>query len=164
MTRKPYSVRIFLQDGDADGVRIVSRSKWSGRGLVIPRASLADEQDRVELKAPGVYLLTETGVGADRPTLYIGAADPVCDGLAQHATDDHFWSMAVIFTCKENSLDSAQFQSIAASLLQLALTADKAEISSKGGGTPVPLNAAAENFLDHMLGLYPLFGVKAFGS
>jgi len=164
MTRKPFSVRIFLQDGDAHGVRIVSRSKWSGRGLVIPRTSFAAEHDRVELKAPGVYLLTETDAGSDRPTLYIGAADPVCDGLARHVTDDQFWSMAIIFTCKENSLDSAQFQSIAASLLQLARSADKAEIGSKRRDPPPQLSTAAENFLDHMLGLYPLLGVTALES
>ena len=120
MTGKSFSVRIFLQDGHANGVRIVSRSKWSGRGLVIPRACLAEELGRAELSAPGVYLLTETGVGANRPTLCIGAADPVCDGLARHATDDQSWSMAVVFTCKENNLNLVQCQSLAARLLQLA--------------------------------------------
>ena len=166
MTGKSFSVRIFLQDGHANGVRIVSRSKWSGRGLVIPRVCLAEQLGRAELSAPGVYLLTETGVGAARPTLCIGAADPVCDGLARHATDDQSWSMAVVFTCKENTLDSAQFQSIAARLLQLARSADKAEIISANRSEQPQLStaesAAAEIFLEHMLGLYPLFGVNVF--
>ena len=166
MTGKSFSVRIFLQDGHANGVRIVSRSKWSGRGLVIPRVCLAEQLGRAELSAPGVYLLTETGVGADRPTLCIGAADPVCDGLARHATDDQSWSMAVVFTCKENTLDSAQFQSIAARLLQLARSADKAEIISANRSEQPQLStaesAAVEIFLEHMLGLYPLFGVNVF--
>jgi len=166
MTGKSFSVRIFLQDGHANGVRIVSRSKWSGRGLVIPRVCLAEELGRTELSTPGVYLLTETGVGADRPTLCIGAADPVCDGLARYATDDQTWSMAVVFTCKENNLDSAQFHSIAARLLQLARSADKAEIVNPGCCEQPYLSdvdsAAAGNFLDHMLGLYPLLGVTGF--
>ena len=75
MTRKSFSVRIFLQDGCADGVKIVSRSKWSGRGLVIPRSALAAELDRAELKDPGVYLLSAPAAAADRPSLCIGAAD-----------------------------------------------------------------------------------------
>jgi len=166
MTRKSFSVRIFLQDGHANGVRIVSRSKWSGRGLVIPRACLAEQLERAELKSPGVYLLTKTGVGTDRPALCIGAADPICDGLARHAMDDQFWSTALVFTCKENSFGAAQFQSIAASLLQLARSADKAEIISENRSEQPQLStaesAAAEIFLDHMLGLYPLFGVNAF--
>lgn len=166
MTGKSFSVRIFLQDGHANGVRIVSRSKWSGRGLVIPRACLAEELGRAELSAPGVYLLTETGVGVNRPTLCIGAADPVCDGLARHATDDQTWSMAVVFTCKENNLNLVQCQSLAARLLQLSRSVDKAEIISANRSEQPQLStaesAAAEIFLDHMLGLYPLFGVNVF--
>ena len=160
---KPFSVRIFLQDGHADGVRVVSRSKWSGRGLVIPRAALAAELGRTELKAPGVYLLDGTGTATDRAPLVIGAADPVCDGLAQAAKNPHPWSTAIIFTCKEDGLSSAQCQSIAA---RLRLLAGDAAVSAAGYRQPAPLNpteqADADRFLDHILGLYPLFGVRVF--
>lgn len=166
-TRKSFSVRIFLQDGRADGVRIVSRSKWSGRGLVIPRAALAAELGRTELAAPGVYLLTGPVAAAERPQLLVGAADPVCDGLAHCGASHRAWSTALIFTCKENSLSFAQCQSIAAGLLQHALSAGRAEVSAVGCGGPVRLNsteeAAADSFLDYMLGLYPLLGVTVFG-
>lgn len=53
MSRKSFSVRIFLQDGCADGVKIISRSQWSGRGLVIPRSALAAELGRAEHQDPG---------------------------------------------------------------------------------------------------------------
>ena len=166
MTRKSFSVRIFLQDGFADGVKVVSRSKWSGRGLVIPRPSLAAELDRTELKDPGVYLLTGTDAAADRPTLRIGAADPVCDGLAQCCADEQYWSTAVIFTCKENSLSFAQCWFISMRLEQLARCDDKAAISRVGSSEPVALStaerSAASTFLDYMLSLYPLFGVTVF--
>ena len=165
---KSFSVRIFLQDGQADGVRVVSRSKWSGRGLVIPRDSLAAELARAELKAPGVYLLSGSGTAMDRPTLLIGAADPVCDGLAHYASTDEPWSTAIIFTCKEDGLSFAQSQTIAARLLQLAGSAGKAAARDPGNDQPARLNsreqAAADNFLEHMLGLYPLFGVTVFDS
>ncbi len=168
MTGKSFSVRIFLQDGHADGVRVISRSKWSGRGLVIPRASFAEEFDRVELKAAGVYLLTVTDADVDRPTLCIGAADPVCDGLVRHAADEQSWSTALVFTCRENSLNFAQYQSIAARLLQLCRNVNQAEIISADRDETQQLNAtesaAVETFLEHMLGLYPLFGVTAFES
>lgn len=166
MTRKAFSVRIFLQDGCADGVKIVSRSKWSGRGLVIPRSALAAELERVELKAPGVYLLSGPAAAADRPSLCIGAADPVCDGLAQYCADEQGWSTAIIFTCKENCLSFTQCRFIAERLLQLASSADIAAISRIGSGEPVRLSrtesTTAENFLDYMLSLYPLFGVTVF--
>lgn len=162
---KSFSVRIFLQDGHADGVRVVSRSKWSGRGLVIPRASLAAELGRTELKAPGIYLLSGPDGAKSPPTFLIGAANPVCDGLARCDANHQLWSTAIIFTCKEDGLSFAQCQLIAARLLQLA---GRAAVSDAGVGTPARLNssqqAAAETFLDHMLGLYPLFGVTAFES
>jgi hypothetical protein len=35
----PFSIRIFVADGDPDGLRIVERSNWLGRALVFPRAA-----------------------------------------------------------------------------------------------------------------------------
>jgi len=37
----PFSLRIFVADGDPDGLRIVERSNWVGRALVFPRAAWA---------------------------------------------------------------------------------------------------------------------------
>ena len=166
MTRKSFSVRIFLQDGCADGVKIVSRSKWSGRGLVIPRSALAVELDRAELKDPGVYLLSAPAAAADRPSLCIGAADPVCDGLARCCADEQGWTTAIIFTCKEDRLSYAQCRFIVERLLQLARSAGITPTRCVDGDEPVQLDksasAAAENFLDYMLSLYPLFGVTVF--
>ncbi len=34
---QPFSLRIFVADGDPDDLRIVERSNWVGRALVSPR-------------------------------------------------------------------------------------------------------------------------------
>ena len=36
----PFSLRIFVADGDPDGLRIVDKSNWIGKALVFPRALL----------------------------------------------------------------------------------------------------------------------------
>jgi hypothetical protein len=36
-----FSLRIFVADGDPDGLRIVDRSNWNGKALVFPRAAWA---------------------------------------------------------------------------------------------------------------------------
>jgi hypothetical protein len=36
----PFSLRIFVADGDPDGLRIVDKSNWIGKALVCPRALL----------------------------------------------------------------------------------------------------------------------------
>ena len=35
---EPYTIRIFLVDGDPDGVKIVTRQNWTGWGIAFPRA------------------------------------------------------------------------------------------------------------------------------
>jgi hypothetical protein len=35
----PFSLRIFVADGDPDGLRIVDRTNWNGKALVFPRAA-----------------------------------------------------------------------------------------------------------------------------
>ena len=36
----PFSLRIFVADGDPDSLRIVDKSNWIGKALVFPRAVL----------------------------------------------------------------------------------------------------------------------------
>lgn len=36
----PFSLRIFVADGDPNGLRIVDKSNWIGKALVFPRALL----------------------------------------------------------------------------------------------------------------------------
>ncbi|MBK6595612.1 MAG: hypothetical protein IPG23_24510 [Burkholderiales bacterium] len=40
MNTTPFSLRIFVTDGDPDGLHIVDRSNWVGKALVFPRALL----------------------------------------------------------------------------------------------------------------------------
>jgi hypothetical protein len=49
----PFTLRIFVADGDPDGLRIIDRTNWNGKVLVFPRVTPAGPD------AP-VYLLTAT--------------------------------------------------------------------------------------------------------
>ena len=64
----PFSLRIFVADGDPDGLRIVDKSNWIGKALVFPRALLPQVKARPELAHTGVYLLL-----GPRP-----AGEPLC--------------------------------------------------------------------------------------
>jgi len=37
-SRRGFSVNVFLPTGDPEGLKVVEKSNWSGRGLVIPKA------------------------------------------------------------------------------------------------------------------------------
>ncbi len=57
----PFFLRIFVADGDPDGLRIVERSNLVGRALVFPRAAWAQPSvvTRPELQQTGVNVLLE---------------------------------------------------------------------------------------------------------
>jgi hypothetical protein len=56
-TAKPFSLRIFIADGDPDGLRLVERSNWIGKAVVFPRSLLPTIKKRDEFNQTGVYLL-----------------------------------------------------------------------------------------------------------
>lgn len=55
----PFSVRIFVADGDPDGLRLVERSNWVGNALIFLRALLPQGKQRPELAQTSVYTLKE---------------------------------------------------------------------------------------------------------
>lgn len=166
MTPKSFSVRIFLQDGHADGVKIVSKSKWTGRCMVIPRPAFVQEKARKELNAAGVYTLTGPRNGAKQQILRIGAADPVYAQLAKHDEHDKEWSEAIIFTCRESGPNPAQFYYMASCLQQLLLKSGKDSAIKVDELPQTELSkaekSAADEFITHILSLYPLLGVTSF--
>lgn len=168
MTPKSFSIRIYCQDGHADGVKIIAKSKWPGRALVIPRTSLQTEINRAELNAPAVYVLVGPSTGGDLPTIYIGAADPVCGDLEQHNARKDSWAWCIVFASKDNSMNLAHFQYLLSCLLILAQQAQRANIESFDDLNLPEFSEKElldlELFLDHILTICPLFGLYAFES
>lgn len=41
----PFTIRIFVPDGDPEGIRIIDRMNWTGTGIVFPRANWPDVRD-----------------------------------------------------------------------------------------------------------------------
>ena len=166
MPSESFSVRIYLQDGHVDGVKVVARSKWSGRALVIPRNSLPEEIDRDELNAPGVYVLIGPADQQGRETIHIGASDPISADLTRHAADKSFWSWTIVCSSKHDSLTQAHIEYINALLIKLAKETGKATLDNQETLEFPPLSDSeadyAETFLGHMLSIYPVLGLRAF--
>jgi len=68
----PFSLRIFVADGDPDGLRLVERSNWVGKALMFPRALLPQVKQRPELSQTGVYLLLGPRDDGEGDMLYVG--------------------------------------------------------------------------------------------
>lgn len=78
----PFSLLIFVADGDLDGLRIVEKSNWIGKVQVFLRALLPQVNARPELAQTGVYLLL-----GPRPE---GEVDPTCPRLEIHYAQKSF--------------------------------------------------------------------------
>lgn len=72
----PFSLRIFVADGDPDGLRIVDKSNCIGKALVFPRV-LLQRTVRPELAQTGVYLPQGARPDGEGDMLYVSEGDPI---------------------------------------------------------------------------------------
>ena len=105
--QRPFWIRIFVPDGDPDGLRLVEKSNWTGIGVVFNRTNYKRVVSLPEFAKTGVYVLVGYPEGSSLPTIYVGEGDPVKDRLNQHYGKKDFWDRAVFFVTKDDSLNKA---------------------------------------------------------
>ncbi|MGV9013536.1 MAG: GIY-YIG nuclease family protein [Flavobacteriales bacterium] len=165
---KPFSVKIFLQDGDPAGIKVVEKSNWSGVGLVFPQALFAEAKKRTELQRTGVYILVGPGESIQLPKVYIGEGDPILDRIQQHASKKDWWTHAVAFTSRDHNLNKAHIQYLESRLVELAVTAKRCQLDN-GNNPGIPSlseadKADAESFLADILLCMPILGYSFLES
>lgn len=162
----PFSLRIFVADGDPDGLRVVERSNWIGRGVMFPRALLPQVKVRDEFTQTGVYLLLGPRPDGEGEMLYVGEGDPVRPRLESHFSQKDFWTKAVLFVAGSAQLNKAHVQFLEAQLIQRAKAAKKMPLDNANVPTEPTLSEAdradMQVFLDNMLGILPVLGIHAF--
>src|ERR1035437_3509929 len=92
----PFTIRIFVPDGDPEGVRLIDRMNWTGLGIAFPRSRWMEVRQRSEFKRAGVYILVGYQED-DLPTIYIGQADGVRNRIESHYQNKDFWDWGIIF-------------------------------------------------------------------
>jgi hypothetical protein len=165
---RPFSLHIFLPQGDPAGLRIVEKSLWTGCGLVFPRALFPALKSRSEFGRPGVYVLVGPGEAGDNPTIYVGQGEPVRLRLEQQYANKDFWTWAVVFVSKDAWLNTARAQYLEARLLQRARETRRAKLDNQNSPRPPALAVAeradADSFLADILSLLPVLGLTVFES
>lgn len=166
MMSTPFSLRIFVADGDPDGLRVVERSNWIGKALMFPRALLPRVKAREELSQTGVYLLLGPREDGEGEMLYIGEGDPIRPRLESHYAQKDFWSRAVCFVAAPGQLNKAHVQFLEANLVRLAKSAKRLPLDNANIPTEPTLSEADRAdmhvFMENMLGMLPVLGVHAF--
>jgi len=97
-----FTLRIFVPGGDFEGLRIVEKSNWNGRGLVCPRSTFPKAKVRPEFSRTGVYVLTGPEEEGGQLKVYIGEGDPNGPRLEQHYAKKDFWTTCSFLQVKTN--------------------------------------------------------------
>lgn len=162
-----YTIRIFVPDGDPEGVRVVDRMNWTGRCHVVPRAKWMQARARWNFRRAGLYVLIGFEED-DLPTIYVGKSDDLHTRIDQHDKDagKSFWDRCIVFTSSASDLNATHAAWLEWQLVKMAAAAGRARLAN--GNAPAEPNlseaerADMEAFLEEVLRILPLVDVRAF--
>jgi hypothetical protein len=163
----PFTIRIFVPDGDPDGVRIIDRMNWTGVGIVFPRGKWPEVRNRPEFARPGVYILVGyRGEEDDLPTVYIGQGDGTRGRIEQHVGQKDFWEWGIAFASTSGGLNRAHITWLEYALVNRAAEARRCHLDNGNVPQQPALTEAeradTEGFLKEILQILPLVGLRVF--
>lgn len=120
------TIKIFLVDGEPDGLKTVELSNWVGQAIVIPRNKLKEIKSRPDCNKPAVYFL----VGKEQEDelvsrAYIGEAENLWNRLSNHDSVKEFWQIAIAFVSKDTNLTKAHVRYLESRCMDLASQAKR---------------------------------------
>lgn len=158
---KGFAITITVPDGHPDGVRIIEKSNWNGRGIDFPRSAWTTVRSRPDFTKPGIYVLS--GPPDD---VYVGEADSLKDRLNTHYASLDFWTRGVAFVSQGANLNKTIVKYLEAKMLELARAAKRSTIKNTNKPSmpymSEPVQIEADGFLDEMLPICPILGIGAF--
>ena len=113
-------VRMFLVDGDPEGITTLELSNSTVYCTVFPRAMFNKFKERKENNKPGVYILVGSDDTEENRKIYIGEGDPVGPRLYSHDAKKDFWEEAIVLTSKDDYLTKTQIQFLESKLIEEA--------------------------------------------
>ena len=149
------TIKIFLIDGEPNGLKTAELSNWVGQAIVFPRNKLKETKARPECNKPAVYfLIGKENEEALLPTVYIGEAENLWTRLATHDSFKDFWQTAIAFTSKDNNLTKAHVKYLESRCLVVANKVKRSDlkngVESSLPSLPEADSAEMEEFLDNL--------------
>ena len=149
-------IRLFLVDGNPNGLRTIEISNMTIYATIFPRIKLKEFLNRSEAKKPGSYILFGNDINNLTETIaYIGEGDPVSERLKAHASGSSqkdFWNEAIVFTSKDDYITKTQIQYLESEIYRLALESDRVKLDNTQKPSLPNLsevdNAEMKNFLE----------------
>lgn len=163
----PFTIRIFVPDGDPEGIRLIDRMNWTGVGVAFPRTKWSEVRQRTEVQRTGIYILRGyVGEEADLPTLYIGQGDSVRARIDNHVQEKDFWDWGIVFVSASSGLNRAHVTWLEYALVRRANEARQCHLDNSNVPQEPALTEAekadTQAFLKEVLQILPLVGLRAF--
>jgi len=162
----PFTIRIYVPEGDPEGIRIIDRISSTGIFFSFPRDKWNTIKNRPELRGAGIYILSGYSDPEDElPTVYVGQADTVSNRIEQHIKTKEFWDKAVIFVTADK-INSAHAKWLEQALIKRVVEAGRSKVEN--GNNPLePTISESERaemnvFLTEIYQTLPLVGLRAF--
>ena len=162
-----YTIRIFVADGDPEGVKIIDRFNWTGKAFYFPRGKWSEIRKRPEFQFAGVYILVgDSQSDNDLPMIYVGEGDGICSRIDSHEKNKAFWSAGIAFVSANRGLNKAHVQWLEFALLAQARLAGRCTLDNGNVPTAPDLTesetADVQGFLNEILRILPLIGTRVF--
>jgi hypothetical protein len=128
------TIRIYLADANATGIRHAELVNWTGQAIVCPRGRIDELAQWAESSRPGIYVLVGSDPDEGTPLAYIGESENVRARLLTHRKNKDFWQTAVLLTSKDDNLTKSHVKYLEARLVVIAQQADR--IALENGNAP----------------------------
>lgn len=163
---KPYTIRLFVPDGNPNSFKIIDKMNWTGIGLELSRDSWSKHKKRKEFEQAGVYILVGNDEESELPILYIGQGDGVKGRIDSHYKNKNFWDKVLVFVSSNGGLNRAHITWLEWALIKRATEIGRCKLDNNTFPSEPVLTeyekADTSEFLNEILSVLPLVDVKVF--
>ena len=165
-SNSPYTIRIFIPDGNPASIKVIDKMNWTGIGLEVARDSWHTHRNRDEFNQAGIYILIGQDEDSDLPVVYIGQGDGVRSRIDAHHKNKMFWDKALVFTSSNGGLNRAHITWLEWALINKASEFERCKLDNKDSPKEPVLTeyekADTNEFLREIISVLPLVDVKVF--
>ncbi|MDX9854984.1 MAG: GIY-YIG nuclease family protein [Tenuifilaceae bacterium] len=163
---RPYTIKLFMPDGNPNTFKIIEKMNWTGVGLELSRDVWELHKSRKEFEQAGVYILVGYDEDSELPTVYIGQGDGVRNRIDSHIKSKLFWDKVLVFISSNNGLNRAHITWIEWALISKAKSIGRCNLDNSAVPNEPILTesekADTQEFLNEMLSIFPLVEIKVF--
>lgn len=165
--KRSRTLKIYLIDGDPNGLRTVELSNWTGKGIASARTGLSRFAKRSEVEKTGIYVLWgESPDQINKKVVYVGEGDSIIKRVAQHDRDEtkDYWTHVVGFVSKDENLTKAHVRYLESKLIADITRSGKAQLknSTSPDFAKLPESDVSDmdEFYENIRVLLPLVGLN----